>query len=112
MTRLPERTSREELREESREICDYTEQTRGGVHLPYSIFLHHPELAYRKLHVGSYVRFETSLPRNVQELAICTAAREFDCEFEWAMHAGAAQRVGISEAAMDVIANKGTPDLL
>ena len=106
MTRLPEIRSRDELPEESREIFDYIEKTRGGVHLPYSVFLHLPELAYRKLHVGSYVRFETSLPRNVSELAICAAAREFDCRFEWAAHAGAAARVGVSAEAVDVIAYK------
>ena len=98
--------SREDVAEEAREIFDYIEKTRGGVHLPYSVFLHHPELAYRKLHVGSYVRFETTLPRNVSELAICTAAREIDCRFEWAAHAGAASRVGVSAAAIDVIAYK------
>jgi 4-carboxymuconolactone decarboxylase len=112
MTRLPEITSRDELPEESREIFDYIEKTRGGVHLPYSVFLHLPELAYRKLHVGSYVRFETSLPRNVSELAICTAAREFDCQFEWAAHAGAASRVGVSAEAVDVIAYKRELDSL
>ncbi len=106
MARLPEIKSRDELPEESREIFDYIEKTRGGVHLPYSVFLHLPELAYRKLHVGSYVRFETTLPRNVSELAICTAAREFDCRFEWAAHAGAASRVGVSAEAVDVIAYK------
>src|SRR3954470_11229671 len=112
MTRLPEITSRDELPEESREIFDYIEKTRGGVHLPYSVFLHLPELAYRKLHVGSYVRFETTLPRNVSELAICTAAREFDCRFEWAAHAGAASRVGVSAEAVDVIAYKRELDTL
>jgi 4-carboxymuconolactone decarboxylase len=106
VARLPEIRSREELPEEERGIFDYIEKTRGGVHLPYSLFLHHPELAYRKLHVGSYVRFESSLPRNVAELAICTAAREFDCRFEWAAHAGAASRVGVSPEAVDVIAHK------
>ena len=105
MARLPEIQSRDELPEAERQIYDYIEKTRGGVHLPYSLFLHHPELAYRKLHVGSFVRFESSLPRNIAELAICTAAREFDCRFEWAMHAGGAARVGVSAEAIDVIAN-------
>src|SRR6185436_14213197 len=103
---MPEIKSREDIAEDGREIFDYIEKTRGRVGLPYSVFLHHPELAYRKLHVGSYVRFETSLPRNVSELAICAAAREFDCRFEWAAHAGAAARVGVSAEAVDVIAYK------
>jgi 4-carboxymuconolactone decarboxylase len=106
MARLPEIQSRDELPEAERGIFDYIEKTRGGVHPPYSYFLHHPELAYRKLHVGSYVRFESSLPRNIAELAICTAAREFDCRFEWAAHAGAAPRAGVSAEAVDVIAHK------
>jgi 4-carboxymuconolactone decarboxylase len=104
MARLPEIQSRDELPEAERGIYDYIEETRGGVRLPYSLFLHHPELAYRKLHVGSYVRFESSLPHDIAELAICTAAREFDCRFEWAAHAGAAPRAGVSAAALDVIA--------
>jgi 4-carboxymuconolactone decarboxylase len=107
---MPEITSREDVAEDGREIFDYIEKTRGRVGLPYSVFLHHPELAHRKLHVGSYVRFETTLPRNVSELAICTAAREIDCRFEWAAHAGAAAREGISEATIDVIAFKRNLD--
>jgi 4-carboxymuconolactone decarboxylase len=107
MTRLPEITSRDELPEESREIFDYIEKTRGGVHLPYSVFLHLPELAYRKLHVGSYVRFETTLPRNVSELAICTAAREFDCRFEWAAHVPQAKNAGVSDNVIAAIESKG-----
>ena len=114
MARLPEITSRDELPEAERGIFDYIEKTRGRVGLPYSLFLHHPELAYRKLHIGSYVRFESSLPHNVGELAICTAAREFDCKFEWAAHAGAAPRAGVSTEALDAIAYKreldGLPD--
>src|SRR5690349_11058024 len=104
MARLPEITDRNQLPEAEREAFDFVAQSRGQIGLPYSIFLNHPELARRKLHVGSFVRFESSLPRNVSELAICTAAREFDCRFEWAAHAPAAQRTGVSDAAMDVIA--------
>ena len=110
MARLPEITSREALPENEREIFDYIEKTRGRVGLPYSVFLNHPELAYRKLHIGSFVRFDSSLPRNVSELAICTAAREFDCRFEWAAHAGAAPRAGVSQQAMEAIAFKGELD--
>ena len=106
MSRMPEITRRAAVAEDGREIFDYIEKTRGRVGLPYSVFLHHPELAYRKLHVGSYVRFETTLPRNVSELTICTAAREIDCRFEWAAHAGAAAPEGISEGTIDVIAFK------
>jgi len=107
MPRLPEITSRDQLPEDERHVWDYVEKSRGRVGLPYSVFLHHPELALRKLEVGHFVRFDTSLARNVSELAICAAAREMDCRFEWAMHATAAERVGISEAAMRAIETRG-----
>jgi 4-carboxymuconolactone decarboxylase len=112
MARLPEIRSRDELPEAERGIYDYIEQSRGRVGLPYSLFLHVPELAYRKLHVGSYVRFDSSLPHAVAELAICTAAREFDCRFEWAAHAGAAPKAGVSDQALDAIAHKRDVDTL
>jgi 4-carboxymuconolactone decarboxylase len=112
MPRLPEITSRDDLPEGERHVWDYVEKSRGRIGLPYSVFMHHPELALRKLEVGHFVRFDTSLPRNVSELAICTAAREFDCRFEWAMHAPAAERAGISEAAMQAIAHRDDLDAL
>src|SRR5690349_17332428 len=110
MARLPEITSRHQLAEDERHVWDYVEKSRGRMGLPYSVFMHHPELALRKLEVGHFVRFDTSLPRNVSELAICTAAREMDCRFEWAMHATAAERAGISAEAMDAIAHRRALD--
>jgi 4-carboxymuconolactone decarboxylase len=104
MPRQPEVLDRELLQEDERGVFDYIVETRGRVGLPYSVFLNHPQLCNLKLAVGTYVRFKTSLPRNVSELAICTAAREMDCRFEWAAHAGAASRAGVTAEAIDAIA--------
>jgi len=106
MPRVPEVLERDAVPESERQFFDLVKESRGEVRLPYSVFLNHPELAYRKLHVGSYVRFDTSLPHNLQELAICTAAREMDCRFEWSAHLPGARRAGASEAALDAIAYK------
>ena len=106
MARLPEITEREGLDADGQQAFDYIVESRGRVGLPYSVFLHHPTWALQKLKVGAQVRFETSLPHNISELVICTAAREMDCRFEWAAHAGAAARRGISESTIDVIAYK------
>ncbi len=103
MPRLPEVLERESLPEEKREVFDYLVRTRGGVRLPFSAILSNPEVTYRVAHVGTYVRFESSLPNNVRELAVLTAARERDVRFEWAAHVRAARQVGVSEAAIDAI---------
>jgi 4-carboxymuconolactone decarboxylase len=112
MPRLPEITAREALPEHQRHVHDYLAKTRGAVRLPFSAILTNPELAYRVAHVGSYVRFESSLPERVRELAILTAAREFDVRFEWAGHARLAGELGISRQTIDLIANRQDPTSL
>ncbi len=112
MARLPELTERDQLPEGDRDVYDYVIKSRGRMGLPYSVFMNHPQLAKLKLEVGHFVRFDTSLPHNISELTICTAAREMDCKYEWAAHAPAAGRQGVSEAAVDVIAHRKPVDTL
>jgi 4-carboxymuconolactone decarboxylase len=106
MPRLPEVTDRDSLREDQRYVFDYLAETRGGVRPPFSVILNHPEVCYRVAHVGSFARFESSLPKDVIETATCVAAREFECNFEWAAHARMAAENGVTEAAMDAITNQ------
>src|SRR3972149_5618931 len=105
MPRLPEVLDRASLPEEKREIFDYLVKTRGGVRIPFSVVLNNPEVTYRVAHVGTYVRFESSLPEGTRGLAVLTAAQERDVAFEWAAHVRGAREVGISEAAVEAIAN-------
>src|SRR6266568_7214928 len=107
MARLPEVLHRELLAENERLAFDYLEKTRGNVRLPFSVLLNHPELCYRIAHVGSFVRFDSSLPRAVTELATLVAAREFDCAFAWADHADAALTAGVSEGAIAMVRAEG-----
>lgn len=97
---------------EERELFDEVAALRGEIRLPYSAFLNHPPLAVRKLHLGSYVRFETILPKTVSEVAICTVAREFDCDFEWYAHIRGASRAGISDKTLEVIKSRGDTNAL
>jgi len=43
MPRLPEVTDRNALPEDQRHVFDYLAETRGGVRLPFSELLNHPE---------------------------------------------------------------------
>lgn len=105
MPRLKEITARDDLPPEDREFFDSVAESRGGFRLPYSVFLNHPRLAHLKLALGGFIRFETSLPKDVTELAICVSAREFDCDFIWEVHSVAAQKAGVPQHTIDVIAN-------
>jgi 4-carboxymuconolactone decarboxylase len=109
MPRLPEVLDRNALPEDKREVHDYLARTRGAVRLPFSAFLNNPELTYRIAHVGSYIRFDGTLPDKTRELAIMATAREVDARFEWAGHARMARELGISDATIDAIANRKAP---
>lgn len=104
MPRLPEILDRNALPEEERQAFDYLVRTRGGVRLPFSPLLHSPEVAQRVAHVGTYIRFESTLPAKDRELAVLTAAREMEVAFEWAAHVRAAGEAGIDEDAVAAIA--------
>jgi 4-carboxymuconolactone decarboxylase len=86
---------KEELAPEHRPIYDEIARSRGRVGGPFVALLHSPELAARTAHLGSYVRFESSLDQKVTELAALAAARELESKHEWAAHVAHAQKAGI-----------------
>lgn len=105
-------TDRETVPEGQRHHYDAIAESRDGVSGPFSVLLNSPELAGRIGHLGTYVRFEGELPDADRELAILTTARAFDCAYEWAIHAPIATEAGVSEAAIDAVAeSKSTDDL-
>lgn len=104
--RLPEVSQRDALSEDKRYIYDYLAETRGAVRAPFSVLLNHPDVCYLVSQVGTFARFKSALTKDVIEIATLTAAREFDCRFEWAAHVPQARNQGVSDATIEAIANK------
>ena len=100
MARIATIDKKEDLKPEDQKIFDAIAQSRGAVGGPWRALLHSPEMAYRTMHLGSYVRFESSLDHKVIEFAALVSARELDCKHEWAAHVNHAQKAGI---ALDTI---------
>jgi 4-carboxymuconolactone decarboxylase len=96
MARIATIDKKEDLAQEDQKVYDAIAASRGVVGGPWLALLHSPELAARTAHLGSYVRFESSLDRKLLELAALTAARELGCKHEWAAHIAHGQKVGIS----------------
>ena len=96
MARIATIDKKEDLKPEDQKIFDAIAQSRGAVGGPWRALLHSPEMANRTMHLGSYVRFESSLDHKVIEFAALVAARELDCKHEWAAHVNHAQQAGIS----------------
>ena len=67
MARIATITKKEELAPEGQKVFDAIAQSRGVVGGPWLALLHSPEMAYRTMHLGSFVRFESSLDHKVIE---------------------------------------------
>lgn len=106
MARLPEITNRNELPEEARPILDEMIKTRGKVLTSYATMFHAPEIVARVLHLGTYLRFESSLPKQMIELLALTTSSELDNTYEQTIHATAAANMGIDASVIDAIIAK------
>ena len=82
---------------------------RGGVRGPFNALLRSPELADRIQNVGEYLRFSSSLPPRLNELAILVNARFWDSKYEWYAHRPLAEKAGLAAAIADSIARNARP---
>lgn len=71
---------------------------------PFNAWLRSPELADRLQKVGEYIRFNSSLPTRLNELAILITARAWSAQFEWWAHAKFALDAGLAPSVVDDIA--------
>ena len=76
MPRLPEIKTKEHLPLEHQDLIEYLAGTRGSVRIPFSVVLNSPEACRRIAHLGSYIRFESSVPQKVLELAVIVPGPE------------------------------------
>lgn len=104
MTRVHQVT-RDSLPESKRETYDkLIELSRGTAPVgPGAIAAHSPEMAVRRAPFSNYLRWETTLPSPILELAALTAARCMDCSYVWNAHAAHARTVGVSGALLDAL---------
>jgi 4-carboxymuconolactone decarboxylase len=82
---------------------------RGGVRGPFNALLRSPELADRVQKVGEYLRFNTSLPARLNELAILVNARFWGSQYEWYAHRPLAEKAGLAPAIADDLARNRRP---
>lgn len=103
MTRLPE-LSLDDLDETQRKIAeDIMSGPRGSLSGPFRPWLLSPVLADRAQQLGAFVRFDTSLPPRLSELAILFTAQKWRAQFEWYAHAPPARAGGLGAAVIEAI---------
>lgn len=68
---------------------------RHSIEGPFNAWLRSPQLGDRLQKVGEYLRFNTSLPHNLNEFAILITAVEWKSGFEWYAHYPLAIKAGL-----------------
>jgi 4-carboxymuconolactone decarboxylase len=76
---------------------------------PFGVWMHAPDLGTAMARLGGKVRFSTSLPANVTEVAICTTGAFYRAPFEFAAHRALAIRAGVDAAQLDRLAAGDDP---
>ncbi|MBX9701655.1 MAG: carboxymuconolactone decarboxylase family protein [Acetobacteraceae bacterium] len=82
---------------------------RGSVRGPFAALMRSPVVADRVQSLGAYLRFQSSIPPALNELAICITAREWTAQYEWYAHARLALEAGLPQAILDDVAEGREP---
>ena len=82
---------------------------RGRFGGPFQLLIRAPEICEHVAKLGEHLRWGTSLPDRLSELAIITTARFWRAQFEWFAHAPLAEKAGVPAAAVEAIRRGETP---
>jgi 4-carboxymuconolactone decarboxylase len=83
------------------EVVDQLIERRGGTGGPYDSLLRSPDLALGTLSLGDYLRFGSTLPRDLSEIAILTAVSHWRAAFAQHEHGRMARSAGVDEQAVE-----------
>ena len=83
---------------------------RKGMSGPFNAWLRSPVLADRLQKVGEYIRFNSSLDKRVNEMAIIMTAQFWSSQYEWFAHAPLAIKAGLDPSIVAAIGAGRKPD--
>lgn len=102
---------REQMTPEQQRVADaIAGGPRGAIRGPFNAWLRSPEMADRFQKVGEYLRFNSSIPAALNEMAILIVARQWTAQFEWYAHHRLAMQAGLPPEIAQAIAERRRPD--
>jgi 4-carboxymuconolactone decarboxylase len=100
------------LTPEQKEVADAIRSgPRGGMRGPFEAWLRSPGLADTGQKLGAYCRFGSSLPGDINELAILLTGKYWKAQFEFWAHARLALQAGLDPEIIEAIRVGTTPPL-
>ena len=108
---------RGEMTQIQRDLVDAITAARAGPQMPprqtitspFNVWLRSPELGDLIQKVGEHVRYKSSLPLKLNELAILVTARHWTSQFEWHQHYQIALKAGLNPAVAEAISKGERP---
>ena len=77
---------------------------RRGASGPFNVLLRSPEMGDLVQQFGASMRYHSSIPSKLNELAIIITARHWTSQYEWYARRRAAQTAGLNQSIIDAIA--------
>src|SRR5579864_7053039 len=96
----------ETMTPEQKKVADAIQSgPRGsGLRGPFNALLRSPQLCDLVQRVGAYVRFGSSIPAALNELAICMAGRKWGAQYEFYAHRRLGIEAGLNASILDAVA--------
>ena len=76
---------------------------------PFNVMLRSPEMGDAAQQLGAQIRFHSSLPDRLKELAIIITGRAWNAQYEWYAHKRYALQAGVEQSTIDAIAQGKRP---
>src|ERR1700758_4615216 len=96
----------ETMTQEQKSVADAIQAGPRGAGLrgPFNALLRSPDLCDLVQRVGAYVRYATSIPAQLNEMAIIMAGRKWTAQYEFYAHRRLAIQAGLNPGICDAIA--------
>jgi 4-carboxymuconolactone decarboxylase len=90
--------------------ADITAGPRKDVRGPFVPMMRSPGLTGPTQALGAYIRWGVKVPFRLAEFAGLMAARDWSCQYEWAVHVPHALRGGVSQDTINALAECRRPE--
>ena len=107
--RMPEIPAEKMTDAQKKAAAEFAEGRGYKVRGPFAAMLRSPDVMLRAKAMGDYVRFKSTIPPRLNELAIIITARQWVQNYEWQAHRPLAEKAGLQPAIAQAIADGHRP---
>jgi len=90
-------------------VAEFEAVRKTGISGPWIPLLRSPEIMTGARTMGDYLRYRASIGPRLTEFTILVISREWTIDFEWAIHAPNALKLGVPQETLDALADGRRP---